>query len=68
MNFLDLGKNTQNNPDRFFPSRKCLIFESCIYLSDDASSLAPGSLDFDTVLTFPFMAPVGIVTSENLCM
>ena len=34
----------------------------------DASSLAPGSLDFDTVLTFPFMAPVGIVTSENVYM
>ena len=43
------------------------LFDCCCILGN-ASSLAPGSLDFDTVLTFPFMAPVGIVTSENVCM
>ena len=43
-------------------------FKAAVAASLDASSLAPGSLDFDTVLTFPFMAPVGIVTSENVYM
>ena len=61
------SKSTQNSSQRE-TVLIIFLFKAAVAASLDASSLAPGSLDFDTVLTFPFMAPVGIVTSENVYM
>ena len=61
------SKSTQNSSQRE-TVLIIFLFNAAVAASLDASSLAPGSLDFDTVLTFPFMAPVGIVTSENVYM